>query len=81
MVMASIASKEYNWHPEIIVGDDPRIFEPSYIILPSTEPTEGSFESSFVDLPAFGIWKDRKGSDDELLEELGSGWRGFATGK
>ncbi len=31
----------------------------------------------FADLPAFGIWADRTESDDELLEELGSGWRGF----
>ncbi|MFC2001396.1 hypothetical protein ACFLUZ_02700 [Chloroflexota bacterium] len=45
------------------------------------KPEESSFGSRFADLPAFGIWKDRTESDDELLEELGSGWRGFATEK
>jgi len=80
MVIAIIASKEYNWRPEIIEGDDPTVFEPSYIILATPKPTEGTFESSFADLPAFGIWKDRKESDDKLLEEFGSGWRGFADG-
>lgn len=80
MVMATIASKEYNWSPEIVEGEDPKVFQPNYIILPTPKPTEGSFESSFADLPAFGIWKDRAESDDEILKELGSGWRGFTNG-
>jgi hypothetical protein len=79
MVIATIASKEYNWRPEIIEGDDPKVFEPSYIILPAPKPEVGSFKSSFAYLPSAGIWAERTESDDELLEELGGGWQGFAT--
>ena len=43
------------------------------------ETSVDSFKTKFVDLPAFGLWKDRKESVEELLEELGSGWRGFAA--
>ena len=83
MVMATISSKDFNWYsqvPHVMEGDDPKVFEPTYIILPAPKPEEGSFESRFADLPSAGIWTDRTESDDELLEELGSGWRGFATG-
>lgn len=34
------------------------------------------YQQSFADIPAFGIWADRKESDDELLERLGSQWGG-----
>ena len=61
------------------MGEDPKVFEPAYIILPAPKAEEGSFESRFADLPSAGIWADRTESDDELLEELGSGWQGFAT--
>lgn len=79
MVMATISSKDFNWHPEVVEGDDPKVFEPTYRILPAPEPEEGSFKSRFADLPSSGIWADRTESVDELLEELGNGWRGFAT--
>ena len=79
MVMAAISSRDFNWRPEVVEGDDPKVFEPTYIILPAPKPEEGSFKSRFADLPSAGIWADRIESDDELLEELGSGWRGFAA--
>jgi hypothetical protein len=76
--MATIYSKNFAWYPQIINGDDPQVFEPTYTILPPPKPMVGFFESRFADLPAFGIWKDREKNDNELLEELGSGWRGFS---
>jgi hypothetical protein len=79
MVMAKISSKDYSWYPEAVEGDDPKVFNPTYRIVPSPEPEVGFFRSRFADLPAFGIWKDRTETDEELLEELGSGWRGFAA--
>ena len=80
MVMtAPISSKQFNWPPEVVEGDDPKVFEPTYRILPVPKPEEGSFKSRFADLPAFGIWADRAESDEELLEQLGSGWREFAA--
>jgi len=79
MVMAEVASKKFNWRPEIMEGDDPRIFTPDYVVAEEAEATVASLKSSFADLPSSGIWEDRTESDDELLEELGSGWRGFAT--
>jgi hypothetical protein len=77
MVIPEVASKKFNWRPEIM--DDPRIFTPEYIVMSEAETSEGAFKSKFADLPSSGIWADRTESDDELLEELGSGWRGFAT--
>ena len=35
-------------------------------------------EKSFSEMQSAGIWKDREESVDEILEELGMGWRGFA---
>ncbi len=79
MVMASIASIDFNWQPEVVEGDDPRIFTPNYVATEEAETSEGYLKSKFADLPSSGIWADRTESDDELLEELSSGWRGFAT--
>ena len=79
MVMAEVASKRFNWPPEVVAGDDPRIFIPGYTVTEQAEMSEGYLNSKFADLPSSGIWADRTESDDELLEELGSGWRGFAT--
>jgi len=79
MVMATISSKDFNWRPEVVEGGSPEIFEPTYIIIPTPEPEVRFFRSRFADLPSAGIWADRAESDEELLEELGSGWRGFAT--
>ena len=79
MVMAEVASKKFNWKPEVIEGDDPRIFIPSYTVTEEAVPSVASFRTKFADLPTFGMWADLTESDDELLEELGSGWRGFAT--
>ena len=59
--------------------DNARIFKQDYMVMEEAETSEQSLKSKFADLPAFGIWKDRTESDDELLEELGSGWRGFAA--
>ena len=84
MVMATISSKDFNWYsrvPQVMGGDDPKVFKPSYFILAAPKPHEGSFESRFADLPAFGIWKEHAGSGDTLLEEFSNGWRGFTTGK
>lgn len=82
MVMAKISSIDFNWYsrvPQVMGGDDPRKFVPDYVVTEEADTTEESLKSKFADLPAFGLWKDRKESDDELLEELGSGWRGFAA--
>ena len=79
MVMSEIASKKFNWKPEVMEGDDTRVFTPNYVVTEEAVPSVESFRSKFADLPTFGMWADRKESDDELLEELGSGWRGFAT--
>jgi len=82
MVMATICSIDFDWYsqvPQVMKGDDPQVFKPTYRILPAPKPVVRSFKSRFADLPAFGIWKDRAESDDELLKELGSGWQGFAT--
>ena len=77
--MSEVASKKFNWKPRIMEGDDVRIFMPDYVVTEEAEVTVASLKSSFADLPSSGIWEDRTESDDELLEELGSGWRGFAT--
>ncbi len=79
MVTASIASIDFNWQPDVVERDNPRVFVPKYIVAEEAETSVLSFKSKFADLPAFGLWADRTESDDELLEELGSGWRGFAT--
>ncbi|MCK4830613.1 hypothetical protein KA005_83645 [bacterium] len=79
MVIDAIASKKYNWKPDVIEGDNERIFAPNYSVTAEAVPVVESFRTKFADLPTFGIWADRKESDDELLKELGSGWRGFAT--
>ena len=82
MVMATICSIYFDWYsqvPQVMKGDDPQVFEPTYRILPAPKPVVSSFKSRFADLPSAGIWADRTESDNELLEELGSGWRGFAN--
>ncbi len=79
MVMASFASIDFNWQPTVVEGDNPRIFTPNYVVTEEAVPSVKFFRSKFADLPAFGMWADRKESDDELLEQLGSGWQGFAT--
>ena len=79
MVMASIDSIKFNWKPNIIKGDDVRVFAPNYIVREGAETTVQSFRSKFADLPSAGIWENRTESDEELLEEIGSGWRDFAA--
>ena len=79
MVMSEVESKRFNLRPEVVEGDDPQIFIPDYTVTEEAETSEGYLKSKFADLPSSGIWADRTESDDELLEELGSGWRGFAT--
>lgn len=79
MVMASIASIDFNWQPQVVEGDDPRVFTPKFVVREEAVLTVGFFRSKFADLPSAGIWENRTESDEELLEELGCGWRGFAT--
>lgn len=80
MVMATTASIDFNWIPNVVEGDDPRIFTPKYTVTgEAVPPSVESLRSKFADLPTFGMWADRKETDDELLEELGSGWREFAA--
>ena len=79
MVTELTASRAFTWEgwrPKI---GEAQIFTKDYIVLEEANTSEQSLRSKFADLPAFGLWKDRKESDDELLEELGSGWRGFAS--
>ena len=79
MVRESIASKKFNWNPAVVEGDSQRIFTPNYVVREEAKTSVKSFKSKFADLPSSGIWADRTESDEELLEELGSGWQGFAT--
>lgn len=79
MVMASIDSIKFNWQPNVAEGADERVFKPSYVVKEEAGLIIGSFTSKFADLPAFGIWENRTESDDELLKEIGSGWREFAA--
>jgi hypothetical protein len=79
VVIAEINSRKFNWQPEVIEGDDTRVFIRNYVMTEEAVPSNDSFRSKFADLPSAGIWEKREKSDDELLEELGSGWRGFAT--
>lgn len=79
MVMELTASRDFTWEgwqPNI---GEAQIFTQDYIVIEEAITSEQSLKSKFADLPAFGLWKDRKESDDEILEELGIGWRGFAT--
>lgn len=77
MVMAEIASKNFNWRPNVIESDNPQIFEQTYYVEKEANTTTQSFQSSFADLPSAGIWKNRVESDNNLLEELGGNWRSF----
>jgi len=79
MVMASIASIDFNWQPDVVKGDRRRVFTPNYVVKEEAFPTVDFFRSKFSDLPTFGMWTDRRETDDQLLEELGSGWRGFTS--
>jgi hypothetical protein len=77
MVTARIASKEFNWKPEVVEGSDPELFSPEYVVKEEAGKTVQSLRSGFEKMPSAGIWKNRAQSDEEMLEELGSGWRGF----
>ena len=86
MVTATIAlidlrnwQPDFNWQPEVVAGDDARIFTPNYVVTEEAVPSVEFFRSKFADLPSSGIWEDRTESDDELLEQVGGDWRGFAT--
>ena len=85
MVIAKIITEDTDWEPdynirpEVIEGDNPLEFIPRYIATEEAETSSKSLKSKFADLPSAGIWADRTESDDELLEQLGSGWRGFTT--
>lgn len=79
MVMAEVASKKFSWRPKVVEGADWRVFTPDYIVTEEAETSISFFKTKFADLPSAGIWANRTESDEELLEKLGSGWRGFAT--
>ena len=64
----------------MLVSNNPGAFISNYVLYGEAELEVRFFRSKFADLPAFGIWADRTESDDELLEELGSGWREFMEG-
>ena len=69
----------FNWQPQKVVGDDPSVFTLRYVVVEEAETLILSLKSKFSDLPSAGIWENRIESDDELLEQLGKGWRGFAS--
>ena len=77
MVTELIASKEFNWKPDIIEADDNSIFVPSYVVYAEAVITPIVFKSKFSDLPSCGMWVDWAESDDELLNKLGSYWSEF----
>ena len=82
MVSTELDFKKFNWPPTVpivVEAYDVRMFTRDYSMTGEAVPSVGFFKSKFADLPSSGIWADRKESDDELLEELGNGWRGFAT--
>lgn len=81
MVMAEIASKKFSWPRDIpvIIEGDPRLFISDYNVSDQAKPTVESLCSRFADLPSAGIWENRTVSDEELLADLGSGWRVFAS--
>ena len=69
----------FTWLPQKVMGDDPNVFKPKYIVVEEAETLILSLKSKFADLPSAGIWENRNESDEELLEQLGKGWRGFAS--
>lgn len=79
--MTEIASKKFNWPRDIpiIIKGDPRLFTPDYNVSDEARRTVESLSSRFADLPSAGIWENRTESDEELLVELGSRWRTFAS--
>lgn len=79
MVTELIASRDSTWNGWRPAVEDARIFKQDYLVIEEAETIEESLKTKFADLPSAGIWADRTESDEELLEELGSGWRGFAT--
>ena len=79
MVIELIASRDFTWKGWRPKVDDARIFKPNYVVTEEAVTSVESLKTKFADLPSSGIWADRTESDEELLEELGSGWRGFAT--
>lgn len=79
MVRELIASRDFTWEGWRPVIDDARIFTQEYKVIEEADTSKQSLKTKFADLPSAGIWADRAESDDELLEELGSGWRGFAV--
>lgn len=79
MTTVLIASTDIKWKGKQPKVDDARIFTPRYVVTEEVTTSVEFLKSKFTDLPAFGIWQDRTESDEELLEELGSGWRGFTA--
>ena len=79
MVEASIASKDFNWRPQVVEADDPAMFLPTYIVAEEAATRLVSFKTKFADLPSSVVWADRSETDDELLELLGGDWRDFGT--
>ncbi len=80
MVMATIASRDFDWRPDVVASDDPEAFNPEYTVEGAAITEIQSVKSSFADLPSAGIWQDRKESDEAMLEQIGGDWRGFGVG-
>lgn len=79
MVTELVASKEFNWKPDIIEAEDKSAFISGYAVSVEAGITPIVFNSKFADLPSCGMWEDRKGSDDALLDKLGGNWSGFGS--
>ena len=75
----NITEINFNWQPQKVVGDDTNVFALRYVVVEEAETLILSLKSKFGDLPSAGIWENRIESDEELLEQLGKGWRGFAS--
>lgn len=84
MAEAKIFPIDSTWDPDFnrpldVIQGDRQKFIRNCTVTEEAETSEGYLKTKFADLPSAGIWADRTESDDELLEELGSGWRGFAA--
>lgn len=79
MVTELIASKEFNWKPEIIEAEDKSVFIPGYVVSTEAGNTPVVFNSKFADLPTSGMWGDLEESDDTLLDKLAGDWSGFGS--
>ena len=62
---------------KVEIEGDVRAFMPGYFVTVEATTSKQFTKTKFADMPSSGIWTDRTETDDELLEGLGNGWRGF----